>query len=546
MTKAVSESRVKKRDEKPRPAFSACWYWVSCPLLICLASWFSCPGASFAQAKAPPKNTTQAKTAPTVATNQMIQKPGFLDLLIELKGSPYTETIDDTVVEFSKTCPEFGKLFVSNNGLWGSGPFQNYQCRLDEKSVGGPPFVWKLTALADGDSTSFIMTYRDPVTGRELVQSEYKLDSAVSPLRVIKESRSAALLAAYLNFGLPFRSAVAPGVVRQGGDLGLQGVQLNDINPPTVPLVLFRLRRNGDRWQFSKVGSARYEQASNPPKWTVDALLPESETDSTDSVTRDRYFLHHAVERAETSRKLADALDYELDSLLGKLLGVARSVYIGGRYGTPMGKGEGVFTKTPLIGFFGEFRGGILAGMHVYYDVIPKQKGKDLLVSQEFSWSRFQVGYGFGRAFDSSIVNWVDIMPKLGVTNLNLISVPSAKSKERPYSFKLSNAPTVGLEIGVERRSEKNLLRLWSYASYGLGVLIDKKVKTTGFRSGFDVYRELVNFGSTKMAMLVFAAYDATTFKKILTADDQKKDPYATDLISYHSFFLGGGLAVTW
>lgn len=211
-----------------------------------------------------------------------------------------------------------------------------------------------------------------------------------------------------------------------------------------------------------------------------------------------------------------------------------------------MGKGEGVFAKAPLIGIFGEFRGGLLAGMHIYYDVIPKLQGKNELVSEQFSWSRFQAGYGFGRAFDNPIVNWVDLMPKIGVTNLDLISTPTANSKSQPYTFKLNNAPTIGLELGVERRSEKKLIRLWAYGSYGLGVLLDKKIKTTGIRLGADFYRELASFGTTKFAALLFSAYDSTSFKKTLTAADQKIDPSAVSEIKYNSFFLGGGMAITW
>jgi hypothetical protein len=128
---------------------------------------------------------------------------------------------------------------------------------------------------------------------------------------------------------------------------------------------------------------------------------------------------------------LDDTLKYDLESLLGKILGVARSAYVGGRFGMPMGKGEGVFAKAPLVGFFGEFRGGLLAGMHLYYDVIPKQSFNGPEYSEDFSLSRFQTGYGFGRSLDSSSINWIDVMPRLGVTTLDLSSKPNANSKRQ-------------------------------------------------------------------------------------------------------------------
>ncbi len=489
-------------------------------------------------------NTKDGKSA--ARGDNQINNPGFLDISIEILGAPASETIDGKEVTFSEICPNFGKLLVSNSGLWGTGPFLRFQCLSDTTSAATKKFQWKLTATKTGDTTTFVISFFDPSTKQFSPQSEYKIDSPVSPLTLLKEPRYATLIAAYLSFGLPFRSTITSSSLRMGADLKIVGTALSDVPPPSQALEIFVLARSGGFWQFFKVGSAGFKSSTTPPRWLVQSVNKNSKAKSKGSLSDTHLFLHQSTGREEAKKLLDDTLKHDLENLLGKLLGVARSAYIGTRFGVPMGKGEGVFAKAPLIGIFGEFRGGLLAGMHIYYDVIPKLQGKNELVSEQFSWSRFQAGYGFGRAFDNPIVNWVDLMPKIGVTNLDLISTPTANSKSQPYTFKLNNAPTIGLELGVERRSEKKLIRLWAYGSYGLGVLLDKKIKTTGIRLGADFYRELASFGTTKFAALLFSAYDSTSFKKTLTAADQKIDPSAVSEIKYNSFFLGGGMAITW
>jgi hypothetical protein len=470
----------------------------------------------------------------------------FFDISIELVGGSFSETIDEKIVKFDDLCPKLGKHLIQNSGLWGTGPFLRFHCIKEGQSSKSNQYPWRLTINVDGKSTSFTISYVDSKTKNVSLQSEYKIDTSVSPLKILNEPKNVTLLAAYLTFGLPFRSTISSSTLRMGADLKLVGTTLEDLPPPAVPVEIFALSRNGNFWQFSPLGSASFFAASKPPKWLVNAAVFDHKEVAQGTISTSYYFVHQIKERKETQEKLAEALLYELDSFLGKLLGVARSAYVGTRFGLPLGKGEGVFAKAPLMGFFGEFRGGLLKGMHIYYDVIPKQQGKDELVSQEFSWSRFQAGYGFGLAFENPIINWVDIMPKLGVTSLELISSPTANSRVRPYSFKLNNAPTIGLEIGIERRGEKNLARIWAYGSYGLGALIEKNIKTASLRLGIDFYRELLSLGPTKIAALVFTAYDVTGFKKNLTLEEKKVDPNATDDIRYYSLFLGCGAAVTW
>jgi len=472
--------------------------------------------------------------------------PGFLDLLIELRGAPATETIDDKVLKFSEVCQRFGKLLTKNNGLWGTGPFQSARCQ-DDKKNSSASYQWKLVATAGSDSTSFQIFYQGPAGRQALAQSEYKIKSSVSPLKLMNEPRYATLIAAYLSFGLPFRSVISAQSLKIGADLRLLGTALPDVPAPTEPLEIFTLRRSGQVWQMTAAAHAENVSGANPQKWIIRSIATAAKDSLADSVSKDFYFIHQATGREATATRLDDTLKYDLESLLGKILGVARSAYIGGRFGMPMGKGEGVFAKAPLIGFFGEFRGGLLAGMHLYYDVIPKQSFTGPEYSEDFSLSRFQTGYGFGRSLDSSIINWIDVMPKLGVTTLDLSSKPNANSTRQAYTFKLGNAPTVGVEFGAEKRTKEFLARFWAYGTYSLGVaVLDKKVKTTSLRFGFDLYRELMNLGPIKIAALGFSAADSTLFKKTLSAEELTKDGGEIDTIKYHSFFLGGGIAMTW
>jgi hypothetical protein len=257
------------------------------------------------------------------------------------------------------------------------------------------------------------------------------------------------------------------------------------------------------------------------------------------------FYLQQSEGREEERERLSSAIKSDLGGFLKKFLGIARAVYLGGRFGQPLGKTEGVLSKAATVGVFGEFRAGLLQGVKFNYDLIPEVKSSSTSTSQKFSWSRMQLGYGFGQRFNNILFNWIDLTPKLGITNLEFVQGESDVTGDLGFNFKLQKAPTVGAELGIEKRTPYFLARLWTYGSYSVGMLqVDKKYRSTSIRLGFDVYRDLFSMGSVKLALLGFGASDATVFSRTATDEELEKDPNLVTNLKYQSIYGGGGLTV--
>ena len=220
---------------------------------------------------------------------------------------------------------------------------------------------------------------------------------------------------------------------------------------------------------------------------------------------------------------------------------------MGARYGLPLQNSKGVLASAKMLGVFGEFRGGILSGLRLNYDEIPTQVAKTEDGRDEFSWSRFQLGYGFGFRFPYLMMNWIDISPKLGATNFFLKHTPESGAGIDGYDFRLQRAPTIGLEIGIEKRTNLFLLRLWGYGSYSVGILpIDKKYKSSSLRSGIDIYRELFDWKATKLAILIFSSLDQSQYTRMTSEEELTSNPNLTTEVKFGSLFGGGGITLTW
>jgi len=145
------------------------------------------------------------------------------------------------------------------------------------------------------------------------------------------------------------------------------------------------------------------------------------------------------------------------------------------------------------------------------------------------------------------LFNWFDFTPKIGITNMLVKEKPVDSSISTGYEFELHRAPTLGAEIGVEKRTPYFLVRLWVYSTYSLGVVkLDRKYKSSSIRVGADLYRDLYSLGSTKIALLGFTAADSTNISRRTTSAELEANPETVTGISYKSFFVGTGLTLTW
>lgn len=451
---------------------------------------------------------------------------------------PSEEIVKNKKIRFTKACQKFGSYLSNNRGLWGSGPFKKVTCTTsaDAKAISTP---WLLRVSGDNSVKVFELLFRGK-GGKNSLQARYSLKTEVGPL-VLMGKENGKLIAFYLATSLPFRSVLPAGVKPGATQASLKGdsAGLKGFTPPES-LEVFTIERVGKLWRPQIKGRMTFkEDTGKTAEWVLSELTEESLGDET-------LFVAQLESNAETLQKVDQMIRSSSDSFFEKFLNFGRSAYVGGRYGAPI-KGQGVMKKAPLIGIFGEFRSGFLSGFRVNYDLIPEQKYKDPNGDTAFSWSRLQLAYSFARTFSGKIINSIDVTPRLGVANLNYEFEPSLTSDTTAYSFKLTRAPTIGLELGAEKATNLFRARVWSFGSFSVGVLpLDKNHTTTSLRVGLDLYREFLSFRTIKLAVLGFTAFESTKIEKKLTDEQKASDATLVSQLQLNSTFVGGGVTLTW
>ena len=497
------------------------------------------------------------QTAPVMGQSAGAKRPAgsmikresgtHLDLLIVQAGFSASDYVGSKTVNFTDVCASFGKLLVNNRGLWGTGPFRKFRCALDDGSTQPIPRSWTLKISGDSNQKKFEIFFIDG-SGVATLQSDLTLETELTPIVLLGVKRTRSIIGAHLSLGLPFRSIVRQAAISHEGVIKLAGDKLSDLPPPEFPLRIFALNRSKGLWLPVVFGSAEFDNDDPAAlQYKINVTDPARLAALRSKSKRAIFYLQQSEGRDEERERLNAAIKSDLGGFLKKFLSIARAVYLGGRFGQPLGKATGVLSKASTVGVFGEFRAGLLQGVKFNYDLIPEVKASTDSTTQKFKWSRIQLGYGFGRRFNNILFNWIDLTPKLGVTSLEFVQGGSDVTGDLGFNFTLQRAPTLGAELGIEKRTPYFLARLWSYGSYSVGMLqVDKKYRSTSIRVGFDVYRDLFSMGSVKLALLGFGASDATVFSRTASDTELEKDPNLVTNLKYQSIYGGGGLTLTW
>jgi hypothetical protein len=468
-----------------------------------------------------------------------------LVLLIESESGRQFEIDGAQKLMFAEVCKQIGNLFVKNQGLYGTGPFKKFICAR-RKSSEQIEYQWILR-ISEKDGFSWLKLYfLDPTTGKISLQSSYGIKSAIGPLKILSNERYRQLIAAYLILKLHFNAAIPAKELKDGGIVSLQGARQSDMNFLKSDIKLFKLNHENKIWKRLNIGYGKQiAGGENETKWAI-KLKPKIPQASGLEVSRNFILIGYTAGKKEILKQIDELLRQEVSREFNQLLAPIRSAYIGMRYGVPMGGGEGVLAVTPIIGVLGEFRGGALNGLRLYFDSRPKKEIKLNSYSEEFSLARVQVGYGFGKILNSGIINWIDMMPKIGVTSINLAVAVNEDLDSQKYEFQLNKAPVIGLELGVERRAETATARLWLYGNFSLGAReIEKESKSTSYRLGLDLYKDVFSFGLYKASILFFGAFESTSFTSKSSSKKMLQSSSIQEL-NYNSLFLGGGLALSW
>lgn len=480
------------------------------------------------------------------------------DLLIEIMDDTSDLSSDESRCQILKACESFSVYLTKNRGLWGSGPFRDATCKITNLQKDGAQsetnelkraldWRWHLRVQSKDTQKTFEVFYNSKRRIPSTIAT-FSLATEINLKALLEKHNFAQLIAARLTNDLPIRSAITGNRIIQGQAISIKGHGRAELPLTAQSVQIYGLRRLNDTWipKLVATGEINFDL---PNKTTITIKSVEKNPiDQSALVNRKSiYFMHQINSANENSRKIEDALRANLGTFFSKFLNIGRSAYIGARYGVPAQKGKGVLANVKMLGLFGEFRGGALSGLKMNYDVIPKETLTSAESTDEFSWSRVQLGYGFGFRIENNLINWIDVTPKIGVTNLLLKSSPTENALTDGYEFQLQRAPTVGVEIGLEKRTNAFLVRLWGYGSYSLGVLpIDKEYKSTTLRGGIDVYKELIDWKAVKLAVLLFTTMDRNQYTRLLSDEELANNPNMTTEVKYGSLLAGGGITLTW
>lgn len=457
-------------------------------------------------------------------------------LAIEATPDLQKEMIGDTEKGFIEVCQTFGNYFINNQGLWGTGGFDGYSCSKNISPKTPKTNLWRLKIARNHEKSRFEISYYDEISEKSHVQVVYEIDAKLGTLRLIHEERYAKLLAAYLNLRLPFCFKITDSILVAGSQVKLGGSSLEEIKPKDLELNIFSLSRKKKLWKTRLLAVGELDLSGD------NVLLVVKEVKGSDSQSGIEGLAHFKRDRKEFSSNVDELLKSRIRlDFLGVLTSM-RMGYSGFRFASPIGGGSGAFLAASSAGILTELRGGLLSGVRIYYDWVPKVDVKVQTGSESLSMSKLQLGYAYGFPINSTIINWFDVMPKLGINSVNYeVNTRADFSPPSTYTFKINNAAAVGLELGVERRNEQLTARAWLFSNYSLGVSqLENNNKASILKFGLDLFRDVGEFSAVKVAALTFLYRETTTIEKAAKADQ------AASSLRFNAMLAGAGLVLSW
>ncbi len=260
--------------------------------------------------------------------------------------------------------------------------------------------------------------------------------------------------------------------------------------------------------------------------------------------------------QADFDKKLKAAL--KGSSLLGfvddLIFGTLSSNYGGVRIGKSFIV-DSLLSKTFLVSALAEIRGGPLQGLRWYYDIVPQVKSTARGAPESFRLARASLGWSFDIDMPSPVSDYikvVDFQPKIGLldlkTNLVIQDTQNPPSDAvTSLSFEARNVLDLAGELGFEQQTSNFRARVWtSVSGAAFGVSNKEDVKVFSSRTGLDFYYDLLGLNLPfSTSLLAFGMFENLSLSKDPTKI-QKVSGVGISSISFSTFFLGGGLTLSW
>lgn len=497
-------------------------------------------------------------------------------LKIEIVNFDQAEIETFSRLTIQSACETFGKHLLNNNGPLGTGAFKAYRCDLsnptnipmtqnqskqpttkeidkkqptsaknsrksknklsDQKSPPlqqSPEWVLRVSKQTSG------MSFEAILPNQKTALSLLNIEDSEEPLSLIADDKLGPIIAHHLSTALPIRSSITGNDLQKGQKFG---GKINGVPNTNLPKVfsLFELSINNTELLPTIVGAAQMienKDNNDVVNWSISSVSGKIDSKKT-------YYIQQPTVRITFLNESSSIINEMALDIQNTLLANKRAADIGVRLGIPIGSNLGPLSKAMLIGVLAEFRSGPVKGLKVNFDIIPRTNVNTSKGSESFQFSRFQLGYSFGKTVSTSVVNWMDVTPRLGLTNLNTESTIEAQDGGSNVSFRQTRAPTLGIEFGLEKRKWSLLLRSWFYASYSFSFLpIDKNFQTVVLRAGLDLYKDILEIGDGSLSVLGFSWLDST---RISRRSSNEESENTAKSLEYRVIYVGTGLTYSW
>ncbi|MCX6116011.1 MAG: hypothetical protein NT027_00575 [Proteobacteria bacterium] len=413
-------------------------------------------------------------------------------------------------------CKRLSNALAVGRGPWGFGVFSTISCRIDfdPNKASKDQLGWLLR-----------VSRKDNIVQVSLMDAQNKVVKILSVenrrgfLKFLLDREYTDLIGLYFLDSLPFAGILDTekldlhdGFQNRGMALSPKGLsKFGKISPPdflNVYSVKFdsdiakpRLRAKlkfdaEDLPKVPKRSKKKTELSRNlfsKIKWK---MMKEMLADSSQETT----WIHNAegsgffsaqtvrlIEEATSSLNEAEENNYLSDYIAGdtieSILGRYQGGYIGLRYGFQLIPGDPLMKNASFFGLVGELRSGLLGGLRFYFDKMPEKKFTDDDLRYSMAWERFIIGKSFGYQLKYA--------PKIGLWNLKLRSPVVIYDSDLTESkvngdFRMSNALSGALELGLEWYSQGYALRTWGGIDRGIAISRLGSKNVTSVRIGLD------------------------------------------------------------
>ena len=461
--------------------------------------------------------------------------PTELKLVITAENLKDFTELGGATLTAKSTLESFGRQFKVAGGPFGMGPFNDVSV-VDRRPTAGARGLWHLSIK--GSATFTTVTMYDMSAQAPRVEAKFVLTVTDKILPALKDEYAGSLIVWRILKEMPFMGVVLKDkLLRENQVEGKPSGLATKLAPSD--LMLFSLNVSDQSTLLVDViGFGKMvEKSQENVRWATTRKSEDLPSGMTAILIHD--LKGRGAGLAEVETQLTEALR----PFAASFESLASTAYVGIRYGAPLQTTDPRLKAAPL-GLFFESRQGILNGFRISHDRAPTAKLTTATYESVFSWSRTQIGYGWGRSLSLPIINWFDVMPKIGLTNYSVEKKVLA-GLERPYSFKLSNAIATGIEAGLENRSFSFLLRGWLLFNYAVLTQVSQKTSIDQLRYGVDVYRDLFTLGEDyRLTGLVYVSKESTKLSR--SADPSVRGVETVTGLKYSNLFIGGGITVAW